>query len=248
MAAESIKGYINLLSHQWNEQGKGLPDEDDTLAAMAKLESVCPADKWLESTPPRSSWEFFKGEILANFELIDGRWYNVKLHSMWLKQQDKRVAQVRGAESTNGNRVAKRSGKHDGNRVAKRAVRAHLTLSSVSVVTTKEKQTAERPDFDVWADGIYGRWKKYRDKTLAMHSLCELTGESAHRFEANYPKWLDYHERAGWQYAPTLAAFLHDRTYEHEPPAIGEPQRRKSAADEAQDRAIEQMKKQEGWE
>lgn len=119
---------------------------------------------------------------------------------------------------------------------------------SESVVTTEGKQTAEAaPDLDVWASSIYDRWKKYRDRVLALQALCALTC-SREQFEAVYVKWLDYHERAGWNYAPTLASFLHDRTYEHEPPQLGDPARRKSAAEEAQERAVEKMKKQGDWE
>lgn len=223
--------YHRLLCEEWEQPDCGLPDDDRALSVLSRL---------------GQDWDKSRTVIRQQFELRGDRLFNLRL----LEEREKAVkvleSQIQAATDTNAKRTAKRNGWRD----AKRAVRErslHETVSesvSSSVVTTEKQQTAEvRPDLDVWASGIYARWKKYRDRPLAEQALC---GPNFNReqFEATYDKWLDYHERAGWQYAPTLAAFLFDRTYEHEPPAA--TPRRKSAADEAFEQAMAKIEREEG--
>lgn len=221
MAAESVKGYINLLCHQWNEEGNGLPDDDFILAALAKLEGICPADKWLESTPARSSWEFFKEEILDNFELVEGRWFNPKLHGIWLKQQEKRFAQSAGGTATGQANKAKHDSKHSAKHDGKPALRAYNSQSKSLVLSQENKTTETTPvaGTDDWALDVYARWKKRGDKMLALQALSQVSMKRD-QFEHSYTRWCTYHEAKGWQYAPKLAFFLNDQSYLYDPPAI----------------------------
>ncbi len=226
--------YHRLLCEAWEQPDCGLPNDDRTLGILSRL---------------GDDWPVSRDLILEQFELRDGRWFNLRL------LDERKDARSRSKKTEKANRVrwgrSKESSTYpqrilnvsldDPQRVPRASVSECI---SVSVLTTESKQTAEEiPDLNVWADGIYNRWKKYRDRVLALQALCQLT-VSREAFEATYAKWLDYHERAGWQYAPTLAVFLHDRTYEHEPPQIAQAPRRESAADEAFRIASEKIEKE----
>jgi uncharacterized protein YdaU (DUF1376 family) len=231
MTIEQEGAYHRLLCEEWLQHDCGLPDDDEKLAILSGL-----LDRWASGSHI----------IRQQFISRNGRLYNERLLHEWKEvasnsQKARRNANMRWQSGRNAVALPTHS---DSNAVAMPSV--SVSVSS-SVVTSEEKQTAEvRPDLDVWASGVYARWKKYRDRPLAEQALCSPIF-NREKFEATYDKWLDYHERAGWQYAPTLAAFLYDRTYEHEPPAINEPPRRKSIADQAFDEAVKKMEKEEGW-
>jgi|SRR5579859_4642203 len=230
MTLEELGMYHKCLNLAWINGG--LPTDKEDLSRLLRL--------------PLKRFEKLWNRVSPCFELgqdgllINRRQERERTQSMEISRH-KSEAGKRGNQKRWSNRSVIAELSHsDPTGIA----RAYDSDSSSYVVTTGSKQTAESPqDFDVWAEGIYARWKKYRDKALALQALCDLNGSIA-VFEASYAKWIDYHERMGWQYAPTLAAFLHDRTYEHEPPQLTQAPRRESAADEAFRKATEKLERE----
>jgi uncharacterized protein YdaU (DUF1376 family) len=117
----------------------------------------------------------------------------------------KRSAAVRASVATSVERTLQRSFNHTD-------TDTDTEENSISSKTTD----LPGADLDMWAEGIYARWLKRGDRILALQALCELTIPRP-EFEAMYTKWVVYHERNNWKFAPKLANFLVDETYKYEP-------------------------------
>lgn len=73
MDAEAVAGYFLLLVSEWNEPDCGLPTEDNKLVKLSRLFP--------------DVWEKVKEQILGNFFLYKGRFYNRRL----LKERKKQI-------------------------------------------------------------------------------------------------------------------------------------------------------------
>jgi len=181
MTGNEIKGYINLLCHESLEEDGGLPDDDVSLATMAKLQSVEWVDE--ETGKPYSEWEFCKDQILKHFERRGGRIYNLKLESILSEQKAKRLAQERGAETTNANRIGNRNGNHtakrNSRRIAKRSVRASDSDSnsqsiSVSQQSSSTEESSQNKSLKIDDENPPKIYTNERDELVAL--LEEDTG------------------------------------------------------------------------
>jgi uncharacterized protein YdaU (DUF1376 family) len=210
--------YHTLLNLSW--LNNGLPQDPTSLQLLVK----CPKDQFTKAWP----------KVSRCFDVApDGKLRNKR------QEEERAKAANRSSKATDAVRTRYERTTND-------LPRAYdYDYVSSSVVTSQEKQTAScESGTDDWARSIYNRWKKSKNRILAEQALSELSDTDRAAFDATYAKWLDYHERAGWQYAPPLAVFLSDRTYEIEPPAA--TPRRKSAADEAFEQAMAKIEREDG--
>lgn len=69
-------------------------------------------------------------------------------------------------------------------------------------------------------DRLCREWRKVRDRRLAEEILTELPGDAWHLISVNFKAWCDYWLEMGWNFAPSLAAWLKDKGYEAPPPPV----------------------------
>lgn len=98
--------YIRLLCHEWNDPDCSLPSDDESLAALSRLGA-----SWAKSGP----------KIMRNFQLIEGRYVNLRLaeerqkHNEWRTKSSeggklsaaKRATNVQPPTQPNGNQTSR---------------------------------------------------------------------------------------------------------------------------------------------
>ena len=78
MKPEQEGAYVRLLCHAWGEDDCGLPDDQEELAMLSRL---------------NGRWAELCGPILKCFEKRDGRLFNERLLNCWKEAQEYRQSQ-----------------------------------------------------------------------------------------------------------------------------------------------------------
>lgn len=96
MEPEAISGYRFLLDCAWVEDDCGLPESEDILARLSRLNSL---------------WGLHSDQVLQHFVLFDGRWYNQRLllerKKQILMRKQRKDAAKRSAKSRGNKAVSK---------------------------------------------------------------------------------------------------------------------------------------------
>jgi uncharacterized protein YdaU (DUF1376 family) len=129
MSAEARGILIQLLAEQWHG-GNGLPVEDTVLLDLAGC--------------TRKQWARFKDQILAKFELRDGRLWNELLLNLQLEAQSK--SEERSQSGKLGNRKRWGEQSHSDHSAIEERSQTHRDLDiEVEVEEKREEKTGGKP-------------------------------------------------------------------------------------------------------